>query len=113
MPPDIAHAAPNSTTFPAATRPMRHILITGASSGLGAALARGYAAPDVILTLCGRDATRLNEIATDCRNRGATVATAEFDLRNANDLNQRVQEFDRRAPIDMAVLNAGLGGSIP
>src|SRR5579862_3011974 len=35
------------------------LVITGASSGLGAALARGYAAPGVMLGLIGRDTGRL------------------------------------------------------
>ncbi|WP_152613310.1 SDR family NAD(P)-dependent oxidoreductase, partial [Inquilinus limosus] len=40
-------------------RPPAAILITGASSGLGAALAKAYAAPGVRLVLLGRDAARL------------------------------------------------------
>ena len=40
-------------------RDPKHILITGASSGLGAELARTYADPGVTLALTGRDAARL------------------------------------------------------
>jgi NADP-dependent 3-hydroxy acid dehydrogenase YdfG len=47
------------------------IVITGASSGLGAALAREYAAPGVILGLLGRNSDRLEEVAADCRIKGA------------------------------------------
>ena len=47
------------------------ILITGASSGIGAALARAYAAPRTHLALCGRDSARLAAVANLCRERGA------------------------------------------
>jgi short-subunit dehydrogenase len=92
---------------------MRHILITGASSGFGAALARAYAAPDVMFTLCGRDVDRLNAVAGSCRDLGATAVICEFDLRNADTLGERVREFDQAAPIDTAIFSAGLGGTIP
>ncbi len=49
-------------------------LITGASSGLGAALALESAAPGAVLHLGGRDAARLAAVAQACRARGATVA---------------------------------------
>ncbi|MEC8153295.1 MAG: SDR family NAD(P)-dependent oxidoreductase, partial [Pseudomonadota bacterium] len=39
------------------------IIITGASSGLGAGLARAYAAPGVTLLLTGRNQARLGEVA--------------------------------------------------
>ncbi|MCA1941356.1 MAG: SDR family NAD(P)-dependent oxidoreductase, partial [Caenispirillum bisanense] len=41
----------------------RAIVITGASSGIGRALAEEYAAPGVFLALTGRDAARLEEAA--------------------------------------------------
>ncbi|MDR1165960.1 MAG: SDR family oxidoreductase, partial [Deltaproteobacteria bacterium] len=34
--------------------PERHVLITGASGGIGRALALEYAAPETLLSLCGR-----------------------------------------------------------
>src|SRR5690349_13890926 len=43
-------------------RDPRSILITGASSGIGAALAWAYAAPRTHLALCGRDAARLTAV---------------------------------------------------
>ena len=53
----------------------RHILITGASSGIGAALARRYASPDARLALGGRDFGRLEEVAAACRAQGVTFFT--------------------------------------
>ena len=49
----------------------RNILITGASSGLGEALALHYAAPDVFLALSGRNEERLLNVAAACRAKGA------------------------------------------
>lgn len=92
---------------------LRTILITGASSGIGAALARRYAAPGTRLILWGRDMPRLQATADHCDARGAAVETACFDLVESPRLVQELTEADRRGPIDIAILNAGLGGSLP
>jgi NADP-dependent 3-hydroxy acid dehydrogenase YdfG len=60
--------------------PAASILITGASSGLGAALAEAYAKPGVSLHLTGRNAGRLDATASLCRARGADVATRALDV---------------------------------
>ena len=52
------------------------IVITGASSGLGRALAIEYAAPGVALALIGRDPTRLEEVADAARAKGAEATSA-------------------------------------
>ena len=49
------------------------ILITGATGGIGAALARVYAAPATTLILQGRDRVRLAEVQAACEARGARV----------------------------------------
>ena len=49
------------------------ILITGASSGLGAALAAHFAAPGKTLFLSGRHSERLAKVVADCQKFGATV----------------------------------------
>ena len=57
----------------------RSVLITGATSGIGAELARQYAAPGVFLYLTGRDGARLNKITQECTSRGAKVAARVID----------------------------------
>ena len=58
----------------------QHVLITGATSGIGAALARAYAAPGVRLALFGRDEGRVLVVAADCRAKGALVACILVDV---------------------------------
>lgn len=91
----------------------RTILITGASSGLGAALALAYAGTNVNLVLWGRDEGRLGLIASQCRARGANAQTMGFDLRDADALIAQLASCDAEAPIDLAIFCAGIGGSVP
>jgi short-subunit dehydrogenase len=89
------------------------ILITGASSGIGAALARAHARAGVTILLWGRDETRLNETAQQCRALGATALVQSFDLRDVAGLAARLADADAATPIDLAIFNAGLGGTVP
>lgn len=89
------------------------ILITGASSGLGAALARAYSAPNRRLVLWGRDCERLDAIVAECRTHGADVDAASFDLSNLERMRTELSALDARLPIELAILNAGLGGTVP
>ena len=92
---------------------MGNILISGASSGIGAALARAYAASGVALTLWGRNAARLDAVAADCRSRGAQVVTRCFDLADLAVLTGALAAADDATPLDLVIFNAGLGGSLP
>src|SRR5689334_22825064 len=58
----------------------RTILITGASSGIGEALAEAYAGTGIALVLTGRDPTRLEDVAARCHERGAAVRSATVDV---------------------------------
>ncbi|MEO8302373.1 MAG: SDR family NAD(P)-dependent oxidoreductase [Rhizomicrobium sp.] len=89
------------------------VLITGASSGIGAALARVYARGGVTLLLWGRDQARLDEVAGQCRALGASVITQIFDLRDAAGFAAKLVAADAATPIDLAIFNAGLGGTAP
>jgi short-subunit dehydrogenase len=86
----------------------RNIVITGASSGIGAALALHYARPGVTLGLAGRDAPRLAAVAERVRAAGATAKEAVFDLRDRDALTGFLGGFDAAHPVDLLIGNAGV-----
>jgi short-subunit dehydrogenase len=88
------------------------ILITGASSGIGAALARAYAAPRTHLALCGRDAARLAAVANLCRERGAEVMEACLDVTEAAAVAAWIVNVDRASPLELVIANAGVQGGL-
>ena len=85
------------------------ILITGASGGLGEAIAHHYAAPGRTLLLWGRDQKRLAAVADACLRAGAEVVTRSLDLTDSAAAIAAVEEQDDVAPINLAVFAAGLG----
>jgi short-subunit dehydrogenase len=89
------------------------ILITGASSGIGASLARAYARGGVTLLLWGRDQARLDAVASQCRAQDAAVTIQAFDLRDTDVFLSCIAAADAATPIDLAIFNAGLGGTAP
>ncbi len=87
-----------------------HILITGASSGLGAALALRHAAPGVRLSLLARSPERLAAAAAACRARGADTIEIIADVRDAAAMEAALLAADAARPIDLCIANAGVGG---
>lgn len=90
----------------------RCIVITGASAGIGQALARAYAAPGVTLGLVARDAARLQACAEQCRQQGATVVCAQMDVRDAGALTHWLTAFDDAHSIDLLIANAGVASTL-
>jgi len=88
----------------------KNILITGASSGIGAGLANHYAAPGISLALSGRNAERLKQIADQCRSKGAEVETALVDVTNQEAMSQWIKGLAEGAPLDLVFANAGISG---
>jgi short-subunit dehydrogenase len=93
----------------------RTVLITGASSGLGEALALADAAQGARLGLIGRNQVRLADVAQRCRAAGAAeVETASIDVRADAELSAWIDAFDRRGPVDLLIASAAVvGGAAP
>jgi short-subunit dehydrogenase len=85
------------------------ILITGASSGIGAALALHYAAPGVTLFLSGRNQDRLSAVAEACLASGASVNGMIVDVCDEMNMKVWMHQCDRDAPLDLVIANAGVG----
>ncbi len=90
------------------TRPPSSILVTGASSGIGAALARVYAAPDTTLFLGGRDGSRLEAIADACRGAGACCIAETVDVTDREAMADWVADCDGTRTLDLVIANAGV-----
>lgn len=83
----------------------RSALITGASGGIGAALARRLAGPGVLLHLAGRDVHRLDTVAAACTAAGAVVQTALLDVTDAPAMAAWIDAAGR---LDLVLANAGI-----
>ncbi|HEY8189733.1 MAG TPA: SDR family NAD(P)-dependent oxidoreductase, partial [Micavibrio sp.] len=88
----------------------RKILITGASSGIGEALARHYAAPGATLALTGRNAERLENVAEICRAAGAAVHTGIIDVCDIETMRSWILARDAEQNLDLVIANAGISG---
>ncbi|MBL8697368.1 MAG: SDR family NAD(P)-dependent oxidoreductase [Alphaproteobacteria bacterium] len=91
-------------------RDPRHIAITGASSGIGAALAAHYARPGIRLALAGRSETALAAVAADCRARGADVVASRVDVTDAASIAAWLESAAADRPLDLVIANAGISG---
>ena len=90
-------------------RDPRSILITGASSGIGEALALAYAGPGVSLALGGRDAKRLTAVADACMDRGAQTRHDIVDVGDRQGTAKWIVDVEGGAPVDLVIANAGIG----
>ncbi|MEZ5536428.1 MAG: SDR family NAD(P)-dependent oxidoreductase [Thiolinea sp.] len=91
---------------------LRNIVITGASKGIGAELARQYAKAGVVLGLIGRNHSDLEKVSRDCKQRGATVICGQLDITDTSTLKNWLQNFDQQHPVDLLICNAGITSQI-
>lgn len=89
-------------------RDPRSVVITGASSGIGEALALAYAQAGTFLALTGRDAGRLAAVAARCRAKGAVVKAVVLDVREREAMAHWLAEVDGDEPVDLVIANAGI-----
>ena len=84
------------------------VLITGASSGIGKALAHDYAGPGRFLALCGRDGERLQTVAEACRKFGSQVNAETVDVADRDATARWIESVDALNPLDLVIANAGI-----
>jgi len=88
------------------------VLITGATGGIGSALARACAAPGRTLVLHGRNAERLGAVREACERRGAEIESKLLDLRDTGALVAWLNEVAARRTVDLAIVNAGVSSHV-
>jgi short-subunit dehydrogenase len=90
----------------------RCIVITGATGGIGGALAATYAAPGVTLILQGRRLPRLEQLATQCRAAGARVVLAELDVQDLDSLRVWIRRISDEQSPDLLIVGAGVNTDV-
>ena len=86
----------------------RVALITGASSGIGAGVARRFAREGARLVLAARRADRLEQLADELRGFGADVLTRPTDVTKEPDVLGLYADAEAFGPVDILVNNAGV-----
>jgi 3-oxoacyl-[acyl-carrier protein] reductase len=85
-------------------------LVTGASRGIGLAIARRLGKLGARVAICGRNAVALERAASDLRASGIQVKTLQADVTHGEEIDALVRETQRAlGPIDILVNNAGIG----
>jgi 3-oxoacyl-[acyl-carrier protein] reductase len=85
-------------------------LITGASRGIGLAVAQSLAGMGASLALCARDAKRLDDVAGKFRAEGITVVAIPADVSSASEVSSLVQKTEQAlGSIEILINNAGIG----
>src|ERR1051326_5910248 len=93
--------------------PVPLVLITGASRGLGLAMARAFAAPGTRLGLIARSADRLETVRAELSKDGAHVRAWAGDVTDHAFMSGVVTEAERDlGPIEVLINNAGEIGPI-
>jgi short-subunit dehydrogenase len=90
--------------------PVQRVFITGASSGIGAGLARHYARPGATLGLVARRAPLLEAVAKEVRAAGAAAHVYAADVADTEEMRAASQRFLSEAGgADLVIANAGVG----
>jgi 3-oxoacyl-[acyl-carrier protein] reductase len=87
---------------------MKHILITGASGGIGSAIARELASPGCSLFLhYNNNRTSVQKLGSECEQKGAAVCLVQSDLTSDNGDEQLLEQIPKGLAFEIIVHNAG------
>jgi len=85
-------------------------LITGASQGIGFAVARRLGRMGARVSICGRDQAKLDQSASSLRSEGIETLAVQADVRRGDQISSLVHKTQQGfGPIDILVNNAGIG----
>ena len=90
------------------------VVVTGASSGIGAAVARAFGSAGANVVICARDDDGLQTVVDDIESDGGRATAIRADVRDEFDM-ERLMETAARVgnPIDVLVANAGVNHGSP
>jgi short-subunit dehydrogenase len=88
----------------------RTAFITGASSGIGSALARRLASAGIEVALAARRAEALEALASEIRSAGGAARTYPLDVADVEDATRTIERADDEMEgLDLVIANAGVG----
>ncbi|KAJ8721913.1 hypothetical protein PYW08_004315 [Mythimna loreyi] len=85
------------------------VLVTGASSGIGAAIAIKFAEEGAKVAIVGRKKQKLEEVAKKCGNPLVLVSDVSKDADVKRIISETVRQFGK---LDILINNAGIGGNV-
>jgi 3-oxoacyl-[acyl-carrier protein] reductase len=89
-------------------------IVTGASRGIGFAVATSLARMGAKVSMCARDAKRLEKAADELQRAGAKVLAVQLDVTRWSELASLVEKTERAlGPVEVLVNNAGIGKFAP
>ncbi|WP_338877068.1 SDR family oxidoreductase [Spirosoma sp. SC4-14] len=85
------------------------VLITGASSGIGRALAFAFGREGANIVICARKADALQQVTSELQQAGITVLSLTADVSNETDVKQLIEQtIARFGKLDILINNAGI-----
>ena len=90
---------------------MKSVFITGASSGIGEALAIAYSKKKYTVGLTARRIELLKKVASKCNELGGKTFIYQLDVNNQKDCEIVSKKYQKEVNgIDIVIANAGIGG---